>query len=97
MGLLKSIEVNNSGVMATYWRTLITEVSDGSAILTVLGYLDKATRDIGKNPIDAKTYSMQAGKKLQDYTHLDTLKLNQKQYGYELIKQTPEFAGSVDG
>lgn len=58
MALEKEIEINNSGIEATYWR--ITEIQydllNKVTKCAVSGYLDKEARDAGKSPLKIQNF-----------------------------------------
>lgn len=58
MALLKSIEVNNSGIFATYWNVIQLNVNylARTAHVQLAGYLTEQARRDGKMPIDFRTY-----------------------------------------
>lgn len=53
MALLKEIQVNNTGVIAEYWRLCGVQLDfiTGQAIIDVAGYLNEEARNTGKAPI----------------------------------------------
>jgi len=64
MALKKSIEISNSGAKAEYWRIAHVENinflnQDSTAIVRVVGYLNKAARKGGKKPLSGAWYEIE--------------------------------------
>ena len=58
MGVFKPLEVNNSGIIATYWNVIQLNINylTRTAHVQTAGYLTEQARRDGKMPIDFRTY-----------------------------------------
>ena len=58
MALQKNIEVDDTGVIASYWKVseIYTNWYTKEASITLWGFKDKQARDSGKKPLKEKTF-----------------------------------------
>ena len=96
---LNQIIQHQTGAYSSYWRVTITNLDYQSEIatLTILGYVDAATRQSGKLNLDRREF-MVTGPDFVDYfsvTELDQT-TNPIKQSYLYIKTTNEFIGSID-
>lgn len=95
MGLEKSI-IGIHGGVATYWKALISELPDGGVEVRMMGFINKDMRIAGKAPIIDRANVFGPEYRCQDYAMLEAKGLNQKQYIYNILKQTESFTEAVD-
>jgi hypothetical protein len=89
MALLKEIE-GETGAVAEYWRVIEVNLNyfAGVGAVALAGYIDKAKRDAGKRPIDAKQFPIQgADFFLFSVGELDKDKVNPVAVAYKFIKE----------
>ncbi len=63
MALLKQIQVNNTGVIAEYWRLTGVQLDfvTGQAVIDVSGYLNAEARNAGKTAITKRQIRWSGG------------------------------------
>jgi len=90
MALLKTFEINSSGITADYLKISSVNVTrlEGKEVLHIECevYKDQASRDTGKNPITNLTY------RTEDLTLLNQIIA----LLYGNLKTLPEFNGALD-
>jgi hypothetical protein len=93
MALIKDVELPN-GISISYWRigSIQISVESEKAEVHVVGYLDKATRDANKNPVQGKSFALPA---LQ-LADLDLLGNNPYKLAYEALKNESFFSDATD-
>jgi hypothetical protein len=94
MALLKNIEIDGSGIAATYWRVYRVDAtfapSGGAAInVTFDGWADAAARTGGKNPVprSQRTILIEMDGDVDEMS---------KPLIYAAAKNSPEFVGAED-
>jgi len=92
MALIKNENLAN-GVSINYWKVYKIDLASNGTEVLVAGYLDKATRDANKNPVEGKGFALPA---LQ-LADLDLLDNNPYKLVYELLKNEPFFDGATNG
>lgn len=90
MALLKSFEVENSGINADYIRVSNVSVirigNSDRLVITCQLYKDQASRDAGKDPISTMSYTV------DDQVTLDNISTDM----YNILKTLPDFTGAAD-
>lgn len=98
MAIIKSIEINDSGVFVGYWRIarVIVEFNVNQSGATdkvevlVHGYTTKQARDDGKNYVVARTFEYSGSQVGENAENLSRASL------YQAIKSNPDFTGAED-
>ena len=96
MGLAMNKEVENSGVVASYWRVIQIEVDliNNTNRVVVAGYASKALRDAGKAPLSRHCISLKDAKvilKKEELSGNDPMSVL-----YQGLKSDPFFQGATD-
>jgi hypothetical protein len=90
MALIKNNELD-TGVTVSYWRIIKIELTEVGTLVMVGGYLDKAARDAGKNPITIKQNTFLGEDDPMIIATLDELNKNPYSVAYDKLKADVEF------
>jgi hypothetical protein len=86
MALIKT-EEQLSGFSVSYWKIIIISIKSNGIEVRVGGYLDKNSRDTGKEPAEHKGFLLSG----YDLAELDELNKNPYSIAYSKLRAETEF------
>jgi hypothetical protein len=84
MALLKNLQKDNTGVFCEYWRLAQVNISylRKDCHIDLVGYVNKAARDDGKEPIDSRSFDWAES----EFPFNEDEPQNEREIAYEKIK-----------
>ena len=91
---LSKVLPTDFGIDATYWKIVDLNINwlSREAHISLLGWSDKVSRELGKKELSRKIFSFYG----EEFPFLDIEPQNEREIAYEYIKQTDLFTNSGD-